>query len=74
MCNFDLENGYYHIDIFEPHQKFLGSFFIFTVSPFRITSAPFIFTKVKSLVKYCRSNTVKITCFLDDGICIEYYY
>ena len=55
LFKFDLKNGYYHIDIFEPHQKFLGfswvfkdniKYFVFTVLPFGLTRAPFIFTKV----------------------------
>ena len=84
LFKFDLKNGYHHIDIFEPHQKFLGfswvfkgniKFFVSTVLPFGLTSAPFIFTKVvRPLVKYWRFNSVKITCFSDDGIGIEYNY
>ena len=84
LFKFDLKNGYHHIDIFEPHQKFLGfswvfkgniKFFVFTVLPFGLTSAPFIFTKVvRPLVKYWRFNSVKITCFLDNEIGIEYNY
>ena len=84
LFKFDLKNGYHHTDIFEPHQKFLGfswafkgniKFLVFTVLPFGLTSAPFIFTKVvRPLVKYWRFNSVKITCFLDDGIGIEYNY
>ena len=85
LFKFDLKNGYHHIDIFEPHQKFLGfswifkcsiKFFVFTILPFGLTSAPFISSKVefRPLVKYWRLNSVKITCFLDDGIGIEYNY
>ena len=47
-------------------------FFVFT---FGLTSSPLIFTKVvRPLVTYWRFNFVKITCFLDDGIGIEYNY
>ena len=84
MFKFDLKNGFHHIDIFELHQKFLGfswefkgniKFFVFTVLPFGLTSAPFFSPKVvRPLVKYWRFNSVKITCFLDDGIGIEYNY
>ena len=73
LFKFDLKNGYHHIDIFEPHEKFLGfpwvfegniKFFVFTVLPFGVTSAPFIFTNVvRPLVKYWRFNSVKITFF-----------
>ena len=49
---FDLKQGYHHVDIFKEHQKYLGfswaingkkKFFIFTVLPFGLASAPFIF-------------------------------
>ena len=73
LFKFDLKNEYHHIDIFEPHEKFLGfpwvfegniKFFVFTVLPFGVTSAPFIFTNVvRPLVKYWRFNSVKITFF-----------
>ena len=29
LFKFDLKNGYHHIDIFEPHQKFLGFSWVF---------------------------------------------
>ena len=84
LFKFDLKNGYHPIDIFEPHQKFLGfswifkgniKFFVFTVLLFGLTSASFIFTKVvRPLVKYWRLNSVKIICFSDDKIGIEYNY
>ena len=84
LFKFDLKNGYHHIGIFEPHQKFLDfswvfkgniNLLVFTVLPFGVTSAPFIFTKVvRPLVKYRRYSSVKITCILDVGIGFEYNY
>ena len=84
LFKFDLKNDYHHTDIFEPHQMFLGfswvfkdiiKSFVFTVLPFGRTNAPFVFTKiVRTLVKYWRFSSVKITCFLDDKIGIEYNY
>ena len=84
LFKFDLKNGYHHIGIFEPHQKFLDfswvfkgniNLLVFTVLPFEVTSAPFIFTKVvRPLVKYRGCNYVKITCILDVGIGFEYNY
>jgi len=78
MYKFDIKQGYHHIDIHEDSQKYLGfswiiegkiCYFIFTVLPFGLTSAPFIFTKVvRVLVKHWRKNSVKIACFLDDGL------
>ena len=43
-------------------------YFCFTVLPFGLSSAPYIFTKcLRPLVKFWRFNGVKIVVFLDDG-------
>ena len=78
---FDLKSGYHHVDVFEEHQTYLGfswkinnilKFFVFTVLPFGLSAAPFVFTKVvRPLVKYWRFNSIKIACFLDDGLGID---
>ena len=78
MFKFDLKQGYHHVDIFEEHMKFLGfswifngkvQYFKFTVLPFGLTSAPFIFTKImRVLVKLWRQNNICISCYLDDGL------
>ena len=63
MFTFDLKSGYHHVDIFKDHQKFLSfawtfrngttKFFQFTVLPFGLSSALYIFTKLlKPFVKY----------------------
>ena len=67
--------------MFEEHQTYLGvswkidnivKFFVFTVLPFGLSTAPFVFTKVvRPLVKYWRFNSIKIACFLDDGLGID---
>ena len=42
---------------------------MFTVLPFGLSSAPYIFTKVvRVLVRYWRSHAVRITVYLDDGL------
>lgn len=70
---FDLSKGYYHLDIFPQHQTFLGfsvkgKYYCFTVIPFGLSCAPFIFTKtLREMVKYWRFNQIKIVMFLDDG-------
>ena len=71
---FDLKSGYHHVDIYEPHQKFLGcewhaKFCQFTVLPFGLSTACYIFTKLmRALVKYWRSCGIRVVMFLDDGI------
>ena len=48
-------------------------YFVFTELPFERSSAPFIFTKmVRPLDKFWRSLAIKITCFLDDDLCIKF--
>ena len=67
------------IDIAQEHQTFLGFsrrapdsinkiFYVFTVLPFGLSSAPYVFTKVlKPLKKYWRTQGLCIVIFLDDG-------
>ena len=48
-------------------------YFVFTVLPFGLSSAPHIFTKVlKPLVKYWRVFGFNITLFLDDEFLLDY--
>ena len=79
LFKFDLKNGYYHIDIFDFHQTYLGftcdinratKNFVFIVLPFGVSSTSFVFTKVV----HWRLHAVKTVCFLDDGLGIEYTY
>ena len=65
------------------HLRFLGfawkfpgetpvRYFVFTVLPFGLSSAPYIFTKcLKPLEKYWRFNGVNIALFLDVGWLID---
>ena len=79
MFSFDLKSGYHHIDIFPEHRKFLafswsfadGSvrYFMFSVLPFGLSSAPYIFTKIlRPLVKKWRGEGKSVLLFLDDGL------
>ena len=48
------------------------SFFMFTVLPFVLSSAPYIFTKLlRPLVKHWRSQGIRAVVCLDDGFDIE---
>ena len=74
---FDLKSGYHHVKIFPDRRQDLGfswnfgsvvKCFVFTVLPFGLSSAPYIFSKlVRSLVNYWRGLGRRVT-FLDDGI------
>lgn len=79
MFTFDLKSGYHHVDIFQDHRKFLSfawvfsdgrtRYFQFSVLPFGLSSAPYLFTKLlKPLVKKWRSQGVTILVYLDDGL------
>ena len=78
LYKFDISQGYHHIDIDENHQKYLGfswkidgkiRYFMFSILPFGLCAALFIFTKVmRSLVKFWRREGIKICVYIDDGL------
>ena len=78
MFSFDLKSGYHHVDIYEPHQQYLGfqwayegkpQFFVFAVLPFGLATACYAFTKLlRPLVKYWRWEGLRAIIYLDDGI------
>ena len=79
VFSFDLKSGYHHVDIFPDHRKYLAFswdfreghtiYFQFTVLPFGLSSAPFIFTKLlKPLETHWRSQGIPIAIFFDDGV------
>ena len=79
LFGFDLKSGYHHVAI-NPVQHCLLGFafqdhlgntrcFTYTVMPFGLNSAGFVFTQVlKVLIKYWRIHQIKILAFFDDGI------
>ena len=79
VFSFDLKSGYHHVDIVVEHRKYLAfswdfgtgnaRYFQFTVLPFGLSSAPFIFTKLlRPLETHWRSHGIPIAIFFDDGI------
>ena len=75
LFSFDLKSGYHHVDIAPPHCKYLGfawegHFYVFTVLPFGLSSACYMFTKLlRPLVRYWRAKGLRILVCLDDGLC-----
>ena len=75
LFSFDLKSGYHHVDIAREHWKYLGflwqgRYYVFTVLPFGLSSACYIFTKlVRPLVGYWRAKGLRIVVYLDDGLC-----
>ena len=80
LFSFDLKSGYHHVEIAEVHHKYLGfawddKFYVFTVLPFGLASACYIFTKLlRPLVAYWRSKGLKSVVYLDDGLCAAMDY
>ena len=78
MFTFDLKSGYHHVDISPAQWKYLGfawnrggkkKFFVFTVLPFGLATASYIFTKLlRPLVVHWRGRGFKIVIYLDHGI------
>ena len=78
MFTFDLKSGYHHVDIHREHWKYLGfawgegptlQCYVFCVLPFGLATACYLFTKLlRPLVKYWRSQGLRIVVYLDDGI------
>ena len=79
MFTFALKFGYHHVEIFPEHRKYLSfawtfssgrtEFFQFSVLPFGLSSAPYLFTKLlKPLVKKCRCEAKSIVVYLDDRL------
>ena len=82
FTKFDLKSGYHHLDIFSEHQSYLGfswpnpdgsnRCYRFTVLPFGLSSAPYIFTKLlRPLIRHWRGLGISTTIFLDDNIDME---
>ena len=78
MFSFDRKSGYHHVEIFPEHRQYLSfswtfssgitKYFQFSVLPFGLSSASYLFTKLlKPLVKKWRTEYKSIVEFLDDG-------
>ena len=79
MFSFYLKSGYHHVEISQEYQTYLGFswkasdsgdeiFYVFTVLPFGLSTAPYVFTKLlKPLKKHWRLQGICIAIFLDDG-------
>ena len=78
MFKFDLKSGYHHIDMHPECHKFLGfqwetkgvtKYFAFTILPFWLSTACYLFTKLlRPLVRYWSGRGLKAIVYLDDGI------
>ena len=79
FASFDLKNGYHHIRMAPEYQKYLGFawtytngqrfFYFFTVLPFGLSSACYVFTKItRPLTKKWRSAGIRSLMYIDDGI------
>ena len=78
LYTIEIKSAYHHVEIFDSHRTYLGfqwpyqgkpTYFVFSVLPFSMSTAPYIFTKVlKPVINYWRSTGRRISMFLDDGL------
>ena len=79
LFKFDLKSGYHHVEIFPEHRKYLAfswdfgdgvvKYFQFTVLPFGLSSAPYLFTKLlKPILTSWRCKGIPMAIFLDNGL------
>ena len=75
LFSFDLKSGYHHVNMAEIHHRYLGfswkgKYFVFTVLPFGLCTARYLFTKLmRLLVRYWRGQGLRVVVYLDDGLC-----
>ncbi|XP_078586076.1 uncharacterized protein LOC144867937 [Branchiostoma floridae x Branchiostoma japonicum] len=73
FINFDLRNGYHHIDMADCHMPYLGfswakRHFMFASLPFGLSQAPYVFTKLmRPVVAHWRGQGFRCFMYLDDG-------
>ncbi len=78
LGKFDMKAGYHHINIADNYHSYLGfswdfgagpRYFVFTVLPFGLAPAPYVFTKVfRPLINSWRAKGILCALYLDDGI------
>ena len=78
LFKFDLKSGYHHVDIHPDYHTYLGfqwetkgvaCYYVFTVHPFGLSTACYLFTKMmRPLIRYWRGRGLKAIVYLDDGI------
>jgi hypothetical protein len=63
----DLKAGYHYIDIFEPHWKYLGQYYVFTQLPFSLAPTCYVFTMVmRQLTKSWRQGGYRLIHYIDN--------
>ena len=78
LYTFDIKSAHHHVEIFPSHRTYLGfqwsyrgkaAYFVFSVLPFGLSTAPYIFTKLlKPLISHWRDLGKRICMFLEDGL------
>ena len=79
LFKFDLKSGYHHVDIHPDHFQFLGfqweergvpSYYVFTVLPFGLSTACYVFTKLmRPLVRFWQGKGLKSYFILGRWYC-----
>lgn len=74
LFQFDIKSAYPHVRVNPDHWGMLGlewegRWFVYTVLPFGLATAPFIFTKLMRVpLGYWRERGVRVMTMLDDGL------
>ena len=74
IFSYDLKSAYHHIMVHLADRTYLGfqwqsKFYVFNVLCFGLATAGFIFSKVlREVIRYWRSNSLRILMYLDDGL------
>ena len=74
VITFDLKSGYHHVGMSQHQWKYLGfrwrsQCYVFTVFPFGLSSACYIFTKLlRPLVRFWRASGIRAILYIGDGI------
>jgi hypothetical protein len=72
LFTIDLKAGYHHIDVYEPHWKYLGfqwqgQCYVFTQLPFGLAPACYVFTMLmRQLTKSWRARGYRLVHYIDD--------
>lgn len=70
----DLKDGFQHIEVNEQFRTYLGfswngKYYVWNVLPYGLNVSPWYFNKlIRELVSYIRSNEIRFSVFVDDGI------
>lgn len=76
MCKTDLQDGFFHIPIYAPHQTYLGfeynnTYFVWCALPFGLSCSPYFFSKcLRPIVSFLRNQGIRVVLYVDDCLIV----